>query len=406
MPEKGLTRRKALLTTGVAGVAAGLGAAGCSRDRPTRGESEPAAAIPFHGEHQAGIATRQQNHLQLAAFDLTADDSNQLRDLLRSWASLAIELVRGRPATAPQLPDPGEAAGLGPARLTVTFGFGPTLFEQHGHDRLGLLGRRPPALRELPHLPGDELRPEHSGGDLCLQICSDDAQVAFHALHTLGLASRGAATLRWAQAGFTSTATPSSTPRNLMGFKDGTNNIKPADPKAMNAHVWVPPAEGNGWMQGGTYLVARRIRLLLDVWDGLATEDQERIIGRHKHTGAPLGGQREADPVDLDARTEGSPTVPVDAHIRLAAAGTNGGIKILRRGYAYSDGVDPYTEQLDAGLLFLCYQRDPHQQFAALQRKLGSRDALRRHTIHIGSAVFACPPGTRPGGFVGERLFG
>jgi deferrochelatase/peroxidase EfeB len=156
---------------------------------------------------------------------------------------------------------------------------------------------------------------------------------------------------------------------------------------------------------GGTYLVVRRIRMLLDVWDGLDPAAQERIIGRHKHTGAPLGGRRESDPVDLDARTEGAPTVPVDAHIRLAAAQANGGARLLRRGYSYSDGVDPYTQQLDAGLVFLCFQRDPRRQFVTLQRKLGAHDALRRHTSHTGSALFACPPGAQASGFVGDGLF-
>jgi deferrochelatase/peroxidase EfeB len=164
---------------------------------------------------------------------------------------VAAQLVRGRPAAAAGLVDPGEAAELAPARLTITIGLGPTLFERRGRDRLGLLGQRPPALTELPPLPGDELQPERSGGDLCLQICSDDAQVAFHALHTLTLASHGAAVMRWAQAGFISMGPRRGTPRNLMGFKDGTNNIEPTDRSAMDSHVWVPRGESRGWMAGG-----------------------------------------------------------------------------------------------------------------------------------------------------------
>lgn len=394
-----------LLSTGAVGVATGLGAAGCSEDEQRLRDAERAAAIPFHGRRQAGIATSQQRHLQLAAFDLTADDSNGLRDLLRVWSSVSAQLTRGDPVSAAGVVDPGEAAGLSPARLTVTIGLGPSLFERQGQDRLGLLDRRPTALTDLPELPGEDLQPERSDGDLCVQICSDDAQVAFHALHALSLASRGTAVMRWAQAGFTTAGQRNSTPRNLMGFKDGTNNIEPTNRRAMGTHVWVPPDEANGWMEGGSYLVMRRVRMLLDVWDGLDVADQERIIGRRKHTGAPLGGKRESDPLDLERRREGAPTIPLDAHIRLAAHQANGGVRLLRRGYSYSDGVDAYTGQLDAGLVFLCYQRDPHRQFVALQRKLGAHDALRRHTSHTGSALFACPPGARASGFVGAGLF-
>jgi deferrochelatase/peroxidase EfeB len=151
-------------------------------------------------------------------------------------------------------------------------------------------------------------------------------------------------------------------------------------------------------MRGGSYLVARRIRMLIETWDRASLEDQQETIGRVKQSGAPLGGSAEFDPVKLSR-------IPVDAHIRMAAPAGNGGERILRRGYSFTDGMDPDLGQLDAGLFFICFQRDPLRQFAAIQRRLGSNDALNEYIEHTGSAVFAVPPGVRPGGFVGEGLF-
>ena len=51
--------------------------------------------------------------------------------------------------------DSGEALGLGTARLTVTFGFGPGLFVKDGKDRYGLAARRPAALADLPRFNGE-----------------------------------------------------------------------------------------------------------------------------------------------------------------------------------------------------------------------------------------------------------
>jgi hypothetical protein len=77
---------------------------------------------------------------------------------------------------------------------------------------------------------------------------------------------------------------------------------------------------------------------------------------------------------------------------------------VLRRGYNYTDGIDAMTRELDAGLFFVCFQRDPHAQFAALQRRLGVSDALNEYIQHTSSAVFAVPPGARSGGYVGEGM--
>jgi deferrochelatase/peroxidase EfeB len=196
------------------------------------------------------------------------------------------------------------------------------------------------------------------------------------------------------------------TPRNLQGFKDGTNNLTSDDEASMKRFVWVGADEPQRWLRGGTYLVARRIRMLIEAWDRTSLTEQEQVIGRFKHTGAPLTGAHEHDVVDLHARqADGLPVIATDAHIRLAGHAANDGERILRRGYSYTDGIDPVTGQLDAGLFFVAFQRDPHKQFAAIQRRLGASDSLNEYIRHTSSALFAVPPGVARGGYIGEDLF-
>lgn len=389
---RGVSRR-GLLASSAAVLGAGLVAACGAEETPPR----PAATAPsldFHGDHQPGIVTPPPDHLHFLALDVATEDAGELRDLLQRWSQAAAELMAG---TA----DGGAAAGLGSRGLTLTFGIGPSLFAHRGRDRLGLRSRRPDALADLPALPRDELDPRRSGGDLGIQACADDAQVAFNAVHVLLQLAHGVATPRWAQTGFSSRA-HGATPRNLLGFKDGTSNL---DVRRNGEQLWVSASDGHGWMAGGTYLVARRIVTLLDVWDATSVERQERTIGRRKESGAPLNGSRETDPVDLAAEDASGPVTPVDAHVRLAAPASNGGATMLRRGYNFSDGVDAATGQLEAGLFFISFQRDPRRQLVPVMRRLSQHDALDEHIVHRASAVFACPPGATRGGFVGERLF-
>jgi deferrochelatase/peroxidase EfeB len=305
--------------------------------------------------------------------------------------------------------DTGEALGLGAASLTVTFGLGESVFRLDGRDRFGLARQAPGPLRPLGPLPGDRLEPQRSGGDLCVQACANDPQVAFHAVRDLARLARGGAVMRWTQFGFgqaASTSKAQRTPRNLQGFKDGTNNLDAADADAMRRYVWVGDGEPHAWMRGGTYAVTRRIRMFIEKWDRSSLRDQEDTIGRRKLSGAPFGENAEHDPVDLTARRRnGKLVIPADAHIREASHVTNHGVRILRRGYNYTDGIDAATGELDAGLFFICFQRDPHAQFAVLQRRLGSTDALNEYIEHTSSAVFAIPPGFGPGGYAGEGLF-
>jgi deferrochelatase/peroxidase EfeB len=394
---------------GALGLALGSGSGFALARSP--GESAAETTIPFFGEHQAGILTPQQDRVVFASFDLTTTSRAELRDLLRAWTDAGARMTAGDPvgtvAGHPQAPpdDTGEALGLHASRLTLTFGFGPSLFDH----RFGLSKRRPSVLTPLGPLPGEELDPTRSDGDLCVQACADDPQVAFHAVRNLARIGRGAAVLRWTQLGFGRTASNSNakeTPRNLQGFKDGTNNLAVDNAVDLQRFVWAGKDEPQHWFRGGTYLVTRRVRMLIETWDRLTLDHQENTIGRRKISGAPLSGQKEHDAVELDARNpNGSHVIPLTAHVRQASPKANNGQKILRRGYSYTDGIDPVTGQLDAGLFFIAFQRDPHKQFAAIQRRLGTQDELTEYIKHTASGLFGVPPGARQGGFVGEGLF-
>jgi deferrochelatase/peroxidase EfeB len=406
-----LSRRRLLTSAGLGAAGVGLGAGGylIGHDNAEPAEIPGTGAVAFYGEHQAGIATPVQNRLFFASFDLETDSKTELRELMEKWTKAAVEMSEGKMigsenTDGPAPPDDtGEALGLPASNLTVTFGFGPSIFDRPG---LGLSAQRPAVLKPLPPLPGDELNRLESDGDICIQACADDPQVVFHAIRDLARIGRGTVTLRWSQLGFGRTSTTSrdqETPRNLFGMKDGTANIRAEDQKAMKEYVWVD--DGPAWMQGGSLVVTRRIRQVLEVWDRSALQDQEETIGRRKYSGAPLGEEDEFDPLPLDVKgDDGKPVIPMNAHVRLASAQENEGVRILRRGFSFTDGVDQSLGELEAGLFFIAYQRDPEKQFVALQRKLGVHDALNEYIQHVGSAVFAVPAGIQPGGYVGEAL--
>ncbi|MGW8331354.1 iron uptake transporter deferrochelatase/peroxidase subunit [Streptomyces sp. NPDC055897] len=405
--------RRALLGWGGAGLALGAAAAGGTVAVVNGGGSDavPAAdtgaAVPFHGDHQAGIATAVQDRLHFASFDVTTKDRAELVQLLKDWTVAAAAMTEGKTvgegaygglAEAPP-DDTGEALGLKPCRLTLTFGVGPSLFAK---DRFGLESRRPEALVDIEQFPGDNLEPARSGGDLCVQACADDPQVAVHAIRNLARIGMGKVAIRWSQLGFgkTSSTTPDAqTPRNMMGFKDGTRNVSGTDTKALDDHVWVGAKDGSDWMTGGSYLVARRIRMHIETWDRTSLQEQEDVFGRDKGEGAPVGKAKERDEPFLKAM---KPT----AHVRLAHPDSNDGARILRRGYSFTDGTDGLG-RLDAGLFFLAYQRDVRKGFLPVQRALARHDALNEYIQHVGSAIFAVPPGVRDkGDWWGRGLFG
>ena len=408
-----VSRRRFLGSLGAAGAGIALTTGTIGFGRVTEEVQAAPEMVPFDGAHQAGIDTPTQERMFIAAFDLTTDRLDAVRAMLKSWTEAARRMCAGEPAGSvagsPYVPptDTGEAIGLSPANLTLTIGFGPSFFEQNGQDRFGLRKSRPEALIDLPPFAGDELDPQRSGGDIVVQACADDAQVTFHAIHNLARIARGVAVIRWSQLGFgrtSSTSRAQQTPRNLMGFKDGTNNIKTEDTDLMTQHVWVDASDQPDWMRGGTYMVARRIRMLIEVWDRSSLADQEQTFGRDKVNGAPLGRSDEFAPVDLSATdASGALIVPERAHIRLASHSALNGVRILRRGYSFADGMDVRTGQLDTGLFFICFQRNPATQFVPMQRNL-ARDNLNEYIKHTGSGIFAVPPGVQSGGYWGQSL--
>ena len=419
-PQNGLSRRRLLggagagVAVGAAGFGAGFGVGRLSDDStaaasPTGGLDavDLGQSIDFYtGAHQAGIDTPQQRYCVFMTFDLTASTSQELQVLLARWSAAIAQCMAGEPvgSVAPDrvgavAADTGEALDLGPASLTVTVGLGPRVFD----ERFGLAGKKPKLLADLPALPSDQLRTELTGGDLSLQACADDPQVAYHAVRDLARMGRGVVNTRWVVLGFgrASAGPGQSTPRNLMGFKDGTRNIKEA--ADLDEFVWVD--DDVDWMNGGgTYQVTRKIRMDIEIWDSDDVADQQRIFARFKQDGAPLTGKDEFDTPDFSATgPDGQPVIDPTSHVALAAHENNGGIRIFRRGYNFTDGINE-VGQLDAGLLFVAYMNDP-DHFIQLQTRLGRSDALNEYIAHIGSGIFAVPPAPEKGGYLAQGLF-
>lgn len=364
--------------------------------------------------------TPAQDRLHFAAFDVTTKSRAQLIALLKAWTEAADRMTRGLPAGevgpvegASNLPpdDTGEAIGLSPAGLTITFGFGPSLFrDADGNDRFGIAEHQPDALRRLPHFPADNLDPARSDGDLCIQACAQDPQVAVHAIRNLVRIGFGTVAVRWSQLGFgrtSTTSTAQSTPRNLFGFKDGTGNVKAEETADLDKHVWVAKgADAKAdWLAGGSYLVTRRINMTIEVWDRQPLGDQEDFVGRSKGSGAPLSGGTEFTEPDFSTPGHDGPVIPKDAHVRVVHPDQNDGVRMLRRGYNFVDGSDALGG-LNAGLFFIAYLVDPRTHFIPVQTRMAKSDALMEYLKVTGSALFAAPPGVEPGEYVGQSLFG
>jgi deferrochelatase/peroxidase EfeB len=370
--------------------------------------------IPWSGVHQAGVTTDQQNNLVQLSLDVTSQRIGDVVALLRTWQRAIGRLTNGDPLSGYDLDDElfpspyelsrppidtGEAVGQGPDQLTITVGFGPSLFD----DRFGLTTKRPPALADLPRFSTDRLLPQMTGGDIGLQCCAMTKVTAEHAARSLARLARGVAEVRWAQSGFYEPPTVKGSPttRNLMGYKDGTANLVSSDARQMANNVWVQPGDGPTWMEAGTYQVFRRIDIDLRRWDDSTLQTQQVTFGRYKASGAPFGGAYEFDPVNVAAMGSG-------AHVRLANprdGQRSEDERILRRGFSFTDGTSYDGGSARGGLHFICFQRDPRHQFVSIQRRLASRDLLNKYVRHTGSAIFAVPPGVAKNGYVGQQLF-
>lgn len=397
------SRRRLLVTSAAAAlsgaaataVGGGIAVARVRGDEVTESAVEPAdpsaRTVAFHGAHQAGVQTAAQGFAAFCAFDLRAGvDADGLRRLLRLLTDDIARMTAGRAALADTAPELAAA----PARLTVTIGLGPALF-----DKVGLVAARPAGLVDLPPFPEiDRLEPAFGGADLLLQICSDDPLVVAHAQRMLFKDARAFAVARWTQRGFLPLRSDGATPRNLMGQVDGT--VNPATDADFDRVVWY---SGDDWFDGGTFLVLRRIRMDLDTWDELDPSAMEASIGRTLATGAPLTGTREHDEPDLNAvDATGLHAIPDFAHLRLAR-GDGPAVQILRRPYNYDDSPDAAGSS-DVGQLFCAYQADIAAQFVPMQQRLAAGDLLNQWVTPVGSAVFAILPGCQPGGYLGEGM--
>ena len=393
--EKKMDRREFLKKAGIGGAGLALGLSGASaffanKEHGSKQIADGQEEISFYGKHQAGITTPMQKNIYFVVLDLRTTDKNELIQLFKDWTDYSEKLVNGdlvkKDGSNALLPpsDTGETVGLNPYRLTLTFGVSSSFL-----TKLGLEKKRPKLFRDLPAFPKEQLREQYTGGDIVIQACADDEQVAFHAVRNLIRKGRNKVTMKWSQSGFAAIGDRMETPRNLFGFKDGTANV--TTEKDFDKVVW---ADSNDWMKNGSYMAVRRIIMHLETWDRTNLQEQENTFGRYKESGAPFGKQNEFDEVDLSL-------LPVDSHVRLAKEVD---LPILRRSYSYSDGIDPKTGQFDAGLLFIAFQKDP-DSFVKIQTNLGADDKMNEYVTHIGSGLFACFGGVKEGGYIGQDLF-
>lgn len=403
--EKKVSRRELLKLTGVGigGAAIGATAFGGAMKVMGRNAYEVVSDNPksknkvnFYGDHQPGIKTPTQKHIYFASLNVLFDTKEELKELFQMWTPYIVRLMNGEfiedPTSNRYVPtgDTGEAEGLDANNLTITVGVGPSLFK-----KLNIEYAKPDELKDLPHFPKDQLQKNLTGGDLCIQACADDPQVAFHAVRNLVRAASGKVEIYWAKAGFNSFPKKGGTPRNLFAFKDGT--VNPSTDKEFNDVVWCD----SGWMKNGTYLVVRLIQMHLETWDRTSLKDQEITFGRYRGSGAPFGKKDEFDDFDIEEKDEnGNYIIPEVSHIHLAR---KAGVKVLRRSFSYASGVIDKTGTHDAGLIFIAFQKSP-SQFITIQNTLGRNDKLNEYITHRGSALFACFPGVKEGGYLGETL--
>jgi dye decolorizing peroxidase len=393
---RGFSRRGFLVTTGVGVGAFAAGVATTEAVTAFTGSTSSSSSdkVPFYGVHQAGIETPLQAYVTYLGWNLKPGsarvDAQRMMTLLTDDAS---RLTQGEPA----LPDNDPYLATNPARLTVTFGFGPGFF-----SKLGLSAQQPVGFAELPSFSIDQLRPEFSGGDLLIQIGSDDPLTLSHAVRQLTRTARSFAEIIWSQNGFTqdpAVALSGQTGRNLFGQVDGT--INPRSTEEYAAQVW---SSGQpAWFAGGSQMVLRRIEMNLDTWDQLDEGGKELAVGRKLSNGAPLTGAQEFDPPDLSATTEaGLPVIASFAHMRRAMP-TNPEEKFLRRPVNYDEGLHA-DGRSNVGQLFAAYMANIEKQYIPVQQRLADLDLMNTWTTPIGSAVFALPPGCQPGGYIGEGL--
>jgi deferrochelatase/peroxidase EfeB len=353
-----------------------------------------AQASSFDGPHQLTPLSEPTRATAFVAFDVVAADAKGLKELLQVVTDRARLLYAGGAPVdlGPAAPtdDNGILGPTTPAhQVAFVLGLGASLFD----DRFGLAGRRPARLTTMGAFPNDNLDPAQLHGDLSIQIGAADADTVAHALRDITKHTRGAMQPRWKVDAFSSPPRPNGTPRNLLGFKDGISNPGVTEASVLDDLIWVRPgAPEPAWTVGGTYLVVRIIRELVEFWDRVSLNEQENMIGRRRASGAPLDANDEFDSPNYPADPQGN-VIRLDAHIRLANPRTpsTAAGRILRRGYNYDRGID-VNGNLDQGLLFTCYQQDIQRQFETTQKRLID-EPLADYISPVGGGYFYVPPG-------------
>jgi deferrochelatase/peroxidase EfeB len=356
--------------------------------------------VPFYGQHQAGIATPPQTAAGFLAFDVTAASRAELTDLLRTLTARAVFLTAGgTPPPVPPNSAPSDDRLLGPTvlpdDLTVTVALGASLFD----GRYGLGPRTPAQLETMRAFAHDNLDPAISGGDLLLQLCAGHRDTVGHAMLDILAHTAGGMRLRWRIDGFRFPPRPVGIPRDWMGFKDGITNPDTTNTTQMNQQVWVQPGPPEpAWTAGGTYQVLRIIRMFLDTWDRVPVEEQERIFGRRKISGAPMYATSPTASDNLDPIYTNDPQgllTPLTCHIRLAnpqTPQTAATSAILRRSFQYDRSPDVRGNP-DMGHAFCCFQQQL-ATYIAMQTRLED-EMLVPFVSPIGGGYFFALPGVR-----------
>lgn len=402
-----IARRDFLKLAGVGGAGLILGSTGVggtllASQYFAKDKTDVKNKVKFYGKYQSGITTDLQKHIYFVVLTINKMSVSDVKEMFKTWTNYSVHLMNGEPVKElgqnKMLPSPdtGETIGIDANHLSLTFGISPSFFE-----KVGLEKYKPELLKDLPHFPKDQLDKQYTGGDICIQACSDNPQVNFHAIRNLIRIAKGEVSMKWSQSGFNSIKVKDGkmeTPRNLFSFKDGTGNPSIHNQTELDKYVFIQ----DGWAKNGSYLVVRRIQMLLETWDRTALGEQEATFGRYRHSGAPLGKEKEFDEFDRNIKDKnGEKLIEDESHVSLAKQAKS---NLLRRSYSYSDGINEQTGAFDAGLLFLSFQRAP-EQFIKIQSKMGAQDKLNEYITHRGSGIFLCLPGVQEGGYLGEALF-